>query len=131
MSTESDIIAWSSNLYTNGVDKKDAVAFANAFTESGALRFGNNPQLTGRDQIREAITGFFTVMQSLSHRALHTTLKDDTLVLEAEVTYLRQDGATVTVPACTIFHLAQTNPPLADDCRIYVDLAPLFAPSAS
>jgi hypothetical protein len=52
-------------------------------------------------------------------------------VLEAEVTYLRHDGRTVTVPACTIFRLAAApsaeGRPQAKECRIYVDLAPLYA----
>jgi len=52
------------------------------------------------------------------------------VVLEAVVTYIRHDGKEVTVPAVTIFHLIPINAsstPLADECRIYVDLAPLFA----
>jgi len=37
------------------------------------------------------------------------------------------DGATVTVPACTIFRFegANAGQPLATKCQIYVDLAPL------
>lgn len=60
---------------------------------------------------------------------------DDALVLGAEVTYTRHDAAVVTVPAVAIFHLAGWAPgepdrPVADQCRINVDLAPLFAPGA-
>ena len=55
----------------------------------------------------------------------------ETLVLEAEVTYVRHDGRTVTVPACTIFWLSdersEEGAPLAKECRIYVDLTPLYA----
>jgi hypothetical protein len=51
------------------------------------------------------------------------------LFLEATVTYLRHDGQTVSVPAMTVFEMADTQgTPRARRCNIYVDLAPLFAP---
>ena len=84
--------------------------------------------------IREAIAQFFTAFVSLRHESKGAWLQDDTLILEAEVTYTRHDGKLVTVPAVTIFRLAsvggEQSEPRADQCRIYVDLAPLFAPSA-
>jgi hypothetical protein len=67
-------------------------------------------------------------------------LQDDTLVLEAMVTYTRHDRRQVTVPAVTIFRLTHESTngggsgggtrPFADQCRIYVDLTPLYAPAA-
>ena len=128
-----DIIAWADKLYSEGVDNKDANAFANAFTEDGWLRFGNNPVINGKDAIREAIAQFFTVFASLSHESAGTTLSDDgTLVLEARVSYTLHQGGTVIVPACTIFGMkADSTVPLAESCRIYVDLNPLFAAAQS
>ncbi|HET7459247.1 MAG TPA: nuclear transport factor 2 family protein, partial [Gemmatimonadaceae bacterium] len=95
--------------------------------------FGNAPTITGRDAIREAIAGFFTAFVSLSHESKGAFLDGDTLILEAVVTYTRHDGQLVSVPAVTIFRIAGIAPndggrPVADQCRIYVDLTPLFAP---
>lgn len=131
--TRDDVFRWADDLYANAVDRKDAAGFAAAFTPDGWCRFGNQEPLVGRETIREAIAGFFTAMVSLRHTPQARFFVDDTLVLEALVTYLRHDGGEVTVPAVTIFHVAgvgEDGRPLADSCRIYVDLAPLFAPGA-
>ena len=124
-----DMISWANRLYSEGVDNKDATMFADAFTEEGWLRFGNNPPLIGRETIREAIAGFFTMFASLQHESAGTTYSNGTLVIEATVTYTLFNGGTVTVPTCTIFRFADTSGdnPLAHKCQIYVDLAPLFS----
>jgi hypothetical protein len=126
------VARWADTLYSEHVDHKDAAGFAAAFTPNGTLRFGNSETLRGREAINAAITYFFSAFKSLSHHSGRTWLDGDTLILEAVVTYVRHDGATVTVPATTIFHLAsgtQSGEILADECRIYVDLTPLFAES--
>lgn len=124
-----DMIAWADRMYAEAVDRKDADGFAAAFTDDGWLRFGNNDPITGRENIRQAIAGFFTLMQSLQHESTGTTWSDGTLVVEANVTYTLFDGRTVTVPACTIYRIedAGAAKPLAKKCQIYVDLAPLFS----
>ena len=133
-STRDAVLRWAHDLYANAVDHSDARGFAAAFTPDAWLRFGNNEPTIGRDAIETAIAGFFTAFVSLSHESRGAYLDADTLVLEAQVTYLRHDGRKVSVPAVTIFRLvsasgAITLPPLADQCRIFVDLAPLFAPT--
>lgn len=125
------VLAWAKNIYDNSVDRKDAAGFAAAFTDDGWCRFANNPPIVGRENIRAAIAQFFTAMKSLKHASKGTFIDGDTVFLEAEVTYLRHDDAKVTVPAMTVFRIASEEEGgrfLADQCRIYVDLAPLFAP---
>lgn len=120
---------WARRLYERSVDRKDAAGYAAAFVEDGWLRFGNNEPITGRANIEAAIAGFFGAMQTLSHQAGRTTVADNLLYLEATVTYLRHDGKSVSVPAMTVYEMADmTSTPLARRCNIYVDLAPLFAP---
>ena len=121
--------AWARDLYDNAVDRKDAAGFAAAFTDDATLTFGNNEPLVGRSNIEAAIAGFFTAMQTLQHEPVRTTVTGNLLFLEAKVTYLRHDGATVTVPAMTVYEMAEMqDSPRARQCNIYVDLAPLFAP---
>lgn len=125
------VIAWAEKLYTEAVDRKDAAGFARAFSRNGTIRFGNNPEVRGREQIESAIAQFFTTFKSLTHQSSGARLAEDTLFLEAVVTYTRHDDRRVSVPAMTVFHLAgvnDTGAPVADDCRIYVDLTPLYAP---
>jgi hypothetical protein len=122
--------AWARDLYENGVDRRDAVRFAAAFTEDGWLRFGNNEPLVGSANIEAAIAGFFTAMQWLRHAPERTTVAGNLLFLEATVTYLRHDGKEVSVPAMTVYEMAEMGvTPRARRCNIYVDLAPLFSPS--
>ena len=120
---------WARRLYDESVDRKDAAGFAAAFTDDATLRFGNNPPLAGRTNIETAIAGFFQAMQTLEHAPERTTVAGNLLFLEATVTYLRHDGQSVSVPAMTVFEMADTQgTPRARRCNIYVDLAPLFAP---
>lgn len=134
--TRDAVLRWARDLYDTAVDHKDARGFAAAFVPHAWLRFGNNPRTEGREAIETAIAGFFTAMVSLAHAADGAFLDGNTLILEAHVTYLRHDGRSVTVPAVTIFRLVTGTdgtialPPLADECRIFVDLAPLFTPAA-
>lgn len=129
------VLRWAGELYAGAVDHKDAAGFAAAFTPDARLRFGNAPPIVGRPAIEAAIAGFFAGFAALRHASRGAWLAGDTLVLEAEVTYTRHDAGVVTVPAVTIFRVAGSAPgdpsrPLCDDCRIYVDLAPLYAPAA-
>jgi len=129
--TRDEVVGWAGRLYSDQVDHKDADGFAASFTQGGTLQFGNSGKLTGRDAIRVAITQFFSAFESLRHHSGRTWIDGDVVILEAVVTYRRHDGQQVTVPATTIFHLVPASvsaAPLADECRIYVDLAPLFAP---
>ena len=133
--TRDDVLRWARDLYADAVDRKDARGFAAAFTRDAWLRFGNAPPITGRDAIESAIAQFFDTFAELRHEAKGTFLDGDTLVLEAVVTYTRHDRQEVAVPAVTIFRLADPAAhgqpgPVADQCRIYVDLTPLYAPAA-
>jgi len=126
-------IRWARRLYAEGVDRKDAAVFAAVFAPDGSLRFGNAPPIVGRPAIQEAIAAFFGSFQSLQHQSAGAWLDGNTLVLEAVVTYTRHDGGRVSVPATTIFQLSRLadpeRTPLAEACRIYVDLTPLYAPA--
>jgi ketosteroid isomerase-like protein len=119
--------SWARALYADSVDKKDAAGFAAAFAEDGTLKFGNQPPLSGRSTIEEAITQFFLAMVSLQHEFTLISQDGNTIFLEAVVIYHRHDGGIVSVPAMTVFEMNDDF--LATSCRIYVDLTPLFAPS--
>jgi ketosteroid isomerase-like protein len=130
--TSEVVLSWARDLYFEHVDRKDARAFAAAFLDDATLRFANAPVIRGRASIETAIAEFFTTFIDLRHEPRNSWLVGDTLILEATVTYTRHDRRQVTIPAVTIFHLAGALPgepsrPVADDCRIYVDLTPLYA----
>src|SRR5215203_4746413 len=128
--SKSDVVGWANKLYSEGVDHRDAKAYAAVFAEDGWVQFGNNPPLVGAAAIEPAIANFFTVMDTVSHKEIATTYCDGVLTLEAEVTYTVR-GKTVTVPAASVYVMVRNTTPMAQICRIYVDLTPLFAAAAS
>ena len=65
-----------------------------------------------------------TASTALSHAPGRSWESEEGTVAEADVTYTRKDGATVTVPVVTIY---RENGELIDDYRVFIDLAPLFA----
>ena len=128
-SFQAEAESWARALYHNAVDQKDAAGFAAVFAEEGRLRFGNEPPIVGRQKIEEAITQFFLAMVDLHHEFTAISCDKNRWFLEAIVTYTRHDRGIVTVPAMTVFEMAQTNGQfVVQSCRIYVDLTPLFAP---
>lgn len=128
--TPTNAATWARALYREAVDRKDAAGFAAVFIEKGTLRFGNQPLIVGRENIEKAITQFFLAMAELRHEFTAISREENTWFLEALVTYTRHDGGVVTVPAMTVFAMEETGErPMARECCIYVDLAPLFAPS--
>lgn len=133
--TRDDIESWARELYAEGVDRKDAAAFAAVFAPDASLQFGNAPLIVGREAIQAAIAEFFTAFVALRHSSVGRWIDGDTVVLEVVVAYTRHDGAVVNIPATTVFILAPFASraearPIVKECRIYVDLAPLFAPGA-
>ncbi|MEV8378750.1 nuclear transport factor 2 family protein [Kribbella sp. NPDC056861] len=108
------------------VDDQRADEFAALFADGGRFVFGNNEALAGREAIAAGNRAFFAMIQSLSHEIVNAWVNGSTTVAETTVTYTRLDGRTVTVPAVSIWEVDEAG--LITSYRIFVDLAPLFAP---
>jgi ketosteroid isomerase-like protein len=116
MTTTTDVFA--------DVDRMDAKAFASHLAESCVLRFGNSDEIVGRDAIEEAIAGFFTTINGISHEIVDQWNVDGTTITQLEATYTRKDDRQVTVPAAVVWRRGSE---LIDDYRIYVDQTPVYA----
>lgn len=108
------------------IDSMDAQAFVSNLSEDCVLRYANHPEVHGREAIAGAIGAFYETIAGLTHRPTNEWTDGPTSILQFEVTYTRHDGGTVTVPAVSI---VRANGELIDDYRIYVDLAPVYAPA--
>lgn len=106
------------------IDARDAAGFVALLTADAQFRFGNAPTLVGSDAIRAAVSGFFAAIGSCSHRLIRTWSGPAWVACEGEVTYLRHDGSTVTVPFANVFELRGK---LIAVYRIYIDNSPLFS----
>jgi SnoaL-like protein len=108
------------------IDTKQPGPIGDLFAPDGRLAFGNNDPAVGRPAIVAALSGFASTVQGLEHRLLHEwSLGADTIV-ETEVTYERLDGKRVTVPAASLWRVGDDG--LIEDFRVYLDLAPVYAP---
>jgi ketosteroid isomerase-like protein len=114
------------------IDSMDAAGLAEAFTEDGTFRFGNNDTIAGREQIRQYVEGFFSSIAGLSH---HFTgmwsgrwEMGDVHIVESDVTYTRKDGTkTQPLPATSTLRMKRDR---IRDYRIFIDISPLFASPA-
>ncbi len=110
------------------IDAMDEGRFASHLTPDAVFRFGNGPEVRGRDAIRAAVAGFFGTIAGLEHRIADTWALSGTVICRGEVTYTRKDGTRLTVPFADVF---ETRGDLVSDYRIYMDISPLFAPSGA
>jgi ketosteroid isomerase-like protein len=115
---------WLRDYYDN-IDGMRLDDFVESHTDDVVVKFGNNPPAEGKEQVREAIGQFWTMISGLEHTFVNVHEAGDTTVLEADIDYTRQDGQVVTVPCASILDRAQDGK--VRQLRIYVDLAPVFA----
>lgn len=118
---------WVRDTYT-AVDAKDTEGYLRQLTADVRWRFGNGPQLTGREAVREALVPFFAGLHGLAHHMTGQWRAGDVVMLESDVTYTRLDGTTVTLPAATIYRMRDG---LACQGQIFMDIGPAFASAAA
>jgi ketosteroid isomerase-like protein len=115
---------WLRDYYDN-IDHMRLDDFVNSHTDDVLVQFGNNPPAVGKEQVREAIGQFWTMIDGLEHTFINVHEAGSTTVLEADIEYTRQDAQVVTVPCASILDRAPDGKVSA--LRIYIDLAPVFA----
>jgi ketosteroid isomerase-like protein len=115
--------AWWQNVFAV-IDARDTAGFVALLTPDGQFRFGSAPTVVGAAAIGDAVGGFFAAIASCRHRLIRTWYSPAGVACEGEVTYIRHDGAAVTVPFANVFEL---RGPLIAVYRIFIDNSPLFA----
>jgi len=106
------------------IDAFDPDKFVAHLTPDAVFRFANADPVTGRAAIKEAIAGFFSTIDGLTHHIGNVWQVGDTAIAQIDVEYRRKDGKTVTVPNADILTY---DGDLVRDWQIYIDLAPLYA----
>jgi len=97
-------------------------------TDDVVVRFANNPEAHGKEQVRAGIGHFWELIDGLRHDFVNVFQDGDTTVAEALIDYTRKDGGVVTIPCTTLLH---RRGELVDSVRVYLDVAPIFAPAPS
>ena len=106
------------------IDSMEPERFTAHLADDVTMRFGNAEPVQGRAAVHDVWAGFCDGIDGVSHAPRGRWESDEGTVVEADVTYTRKDGGTVTVPVVTIY---RAGGELIDDYRVFIDLAPLFA----
>jgi ketosteroid isomerase-like protein len=116
---------WIDDYYAD-VDAMRLDAFVERHSDDAAVTFGNNPPAVGKEAIRAAIGGFWSMIGGLRHerRNLWLVNDGDTAVLEVITHYTTKGGAAVPVPCVSI--LDRSADGKVTSLRVHIDLAPLF-----
>jgi ketosteroid isomerase-like protein len=105
------------------IDAFDPDKFVAHLTPDVTFRFGNADPVKGRAAVKEAVTGFFSTIDGLTHHILNVYEFGETSIAKIDVEYLRKDGKSVTVPNADILVF---DGDLVSDWQIYIDLTPVF-----
>jgi ketosteroid isomerase-like protein len=106
------------------IDSFDPDRFVANLTPDATFRFANADPVTGRPAIREAVAGFFSSIDGLTHHIRHVYQVGDTVIAHIDVEYRRQDGKIVTVPNADILIYEGD---LVRDWQIFIDVTPVYA----
>ena len=106
------------------IDSMEPERFTAHLADDVVMRFGNAEPVRGKAAVHDAWAAFCDGLDGVSHPPGRRWESEQGTVAEADVSYTRKDGTTVTVPVVTIY---RSSGELIDDYRIFIDLAPLFA----
>ncbi|WP_375386029.1 nuclear transport factor 2 family protein [uncultured Microbacterium sp.] len=95
-------------------------------TEDVVFRFGNADPAVGKEAVKDALTGFYSSIQGLTHHILKVWEVDgSTTIAHIDVEYRRHDGETVYIPNVDVL---KWDGDLVSDWQIFIDVAPVYSP---
>jgi ketosteroid isomerase-like protein len=106
------------------IDAFDPDKFVAHLTPDAKFRFANADPVTGREAVKEAVAGFFSSIDGLTHHILNVYESGETVIAQIDVEYRRKDGKSVTVPNADILVF---DGDLVCDWQIYIDVTPVYA----
>lgn len=86
------------------------------------MAFANFPAAVGADQIAGVLGQFWSTIGGLKHTFINRWDHTDETILEAAVTYTRQDGQTLTLPSVAIL---KPDGDKVGELRVFMDVAPI------
>lgn len=107
------------------VDRMSVDGFLSYLTDDVVFRFGNAPELRGKQAVREAIELFFSGIAGLKHEPQGAWSEGDTTVLRFDTHYTKHDGVVLSVPCCVVVQFNTSR--LIHDYRIHIDISSLFS----
>jgi uncharacterized protein (TIGR02246 family) len=114
---------WLEKLFAT-IDSKDADGFAEFLTKDAVFRFGNGGPAQGRDAVRDAVAQFFAGVKALKHTVHESWTVPGAAVMHGEVTYVRHDGSSLTVPFANVLKLEGER---VRDYLVFADASQLWS----
>lgn len=108
--------------YFHDVDTMEPGKVTRHYADDGTFRFANESSVGGKGAIRELLEQFYGSIKGMSHRNTGLWLGDNTAVFESDVTFKRENGAVVTLPAVSVI---RRRGDLITDFRFVMDATPL------
>ena len=117
---------WIDDYYAD-VDAMRLDPYVDRHSDDAVVVFANQPPAVGKDAIRAAIGGFWSMIGGLRHERRNLWFVNDgaTAVLEVVTHYTTHGGAQIGVPCVSL--LDRNADGLVTSLRVHIDLAPLFA----
>ena len=109
-------------------DTVDIAKLAAWFADDIELRFANNPAIQGKATAVDVMGQFYGSIAAMRHEAESLLLDGNTAAQQAIVTYTALDGREVPLPVSSFLH--RNGDGRLDVLRIFIDIAPLYAPPA-
>jgi ketosteroid isomerase-like protein len=106
------------------IDAFDPDKFVAHLTDDVIFRFANADPAVGKAAVREAVAGFFSSIDGLTHHILNVFDAGDVSIAQIDVEYVRKDGKHVTVPNADILVF---DGDLVSNWQIYIDVTPVYA----
>lgn len=108
----------------DAIDGRDTDSLLTYFASTARQTFGNLEPLEGHDAIREGNVHFLSSISGIRHEIQDAWEWDGTVAVQLRVSYLRLDGATVTIPALS---LIKERDGLIHDYDVFFDPTPVYA----
>lgn len=110
------------NLF-KAIDSKNATEFAKFLTDDGVFRYGNYPDVAGKENVEKFVAGFFESIKALSHTLNDIWEVDGARIVAGMVTYTRHNGTQLTVPFCNVLKMQGE---LVQQYLVHIDTSQLY-----
>lgn len=119
---------WLKELFAS-IDRMDAKAYADFFTDDASFQMANQPPAVGKIAISGMAQFVFDQLQALRHDIVKTWVLENEILVEGRVFYHTKDSRQIDFPFFSVFELArEANGRLIRAYRAFIDAHELFQP---
>lgn len=117
---------WLKELFAS-IDRMDAKAYADFFTDDASFQMANQPPAVGRLAISGMAQFVFDRLLSLRHDIVKTWILENEILVEGRVFYHTKDSRQLDFPFFSVFELSgEPNQKQIRSYRAFIDAHELF-----